>query len=97
MGGGFDHLVCLSLGKNMDALKKFWEGWKKIGQTIGDTVARVLLTVFYFTIMLPFGLATRLFGDRLDMKKWQHSSGSRPNWVARSTSDKQLDDARRQS
>jgi hypothetical protein len=47
------------------ALGSIWSAWKKVGQFIGDWVARVALTVFYFVVALPFGLGTRLFGDPL--------------------------------
>jgi hypothetical protein len=57
------------------ALKRLWEGWKKIAHKIGNFQARVLLTVFYAVLVLPFGLAARLFSDPLRIKKrpteWQ--------------------------
>lgn len=73
-------------------LKKFWEGWKRVGQWIGDALARVVLTVFYFTIFLPFGLGVRLFSDPLTIK-------TRPAefWLPRTTTDKTMADTRRQS
>ena len=37
------------------ALKRLWEGWKKIAHKIGNFQARVLLTVFYAVLVLPFG------------------------------------------
>jgi hypothetical protein len=53
----------------LDMLKRVWEAWKKIAQKIGNFQARVLLTVFYGVIVLPFGLAARLFADPLHIKK----------------------------
>jgi hypothetical protein len=50
-------------------LKRAWEGWKKIGKKIGNFQARVLLTIFYAILMLPFGLAARWFSDPLRIKK----------------------------
>jgi hypothetical protein len=50
-------------------LKRLWEGWKKIAHKIGNFQARVLLTVFYAVLVLPFGLAARLFSDPLRIKK----------------------------
>jgi hypothetical protein len=47
------------------ALGSIWSTWKKVGQFIGDWIARVALTVFYFVVALPFGLGTRLLGDPL--------------------------------
>ena len=67
-----------------------WNLWKRIGQTIGDWVARVVLTVFYFTIFLPFGLGVRLLIDPL---KTKHKG--RAQWLERTTSESILDDGRR--
>jgi len=38
-------------------LKRGWQAWKRIAHKIGNLQARVLLTVFYGVIVLPFGLA----------------------------------------
>jgi len=51
------------------ALKRLWEGWKKIAHIIGNFQARVLLTIFYAVLVLPFGVAARLFSDPLRIKK----------------------------
>jgi hypothetical protein len=72
-------------------LKRFWEGWKRFGHWMGDMVARVVLTIFYFTIFLPFGLAVRLFSDPLAIKE-----APADFWLARSTHDKTIADTRRQ-
>jgi hypothetical protein len=73
-------------------LKKFWEGWKRFGVFLGDIFARVILTLLYFTLVLPFGLWVRFFGDPLGIK----STPTRL-WMARQTGDKKLEEARRQS
>jgi hypothetical protein len=52
-----------------NALKRLWEGWKKIAHIIGNFQARVLLTIFYAVLVLPFGVAARLFSDPLRIKK----------------------------
>jgi len=53
----------------METLKKLWQGWKKIAKKIGNFQSRVILTIFYATIVLPFGVAARLFSDPLRIKK----------------------------
>lgn len=73
----------------MSILQRIWEAWKTVGQYIGDFIARILLTIFYFTIYLPFGLGVRLLGDPLAIKP------ARPSWTARTTGDVTLDDTRR--
>ncbi len=72
---------------------RFWRLWKKIGQVIGDFIARLVLSLFYFTILVPFALGVRLFSDPLDVK--EHSNKSW--WLKRRTRDLLLEDARRQS
>jgi len=53
----------------LSSLKKLWAAWKRIAHRIGDFQARVLLTVIYAVLVLPFGLAIRLFSDPLKIKK----------------------------
>jgi hypothetical protein len=73
-------------------LKRFWEGWKKFGRVMGDFIGRIVLTIFYFTIFLPFGIAVRWLSDPLHIK-----SHPQEFWLNRTTRDKTLDDARRLS
>jgi hypothetical protein len=60
-------------------LKRAWEGWKKIAHKIGNFQARVLLTIFYGVLVLPFGLAARLFSDPLRIKKTPTAWLDHPN------------------
>jgi hypothetical protein len=65
-------------------------GWKKIGHAIGNFQARVLLTVLYSILILPFGLVVRLFSDSMHMKK-------RPDkWFDHPPRPNTLEEARRQ-
>lgn len=73
-------------------LQRIWSAWKKVGELIGDFVARVVLTVFYFTVFVPFGIGVRLFGDPLRLTP--PSEG--PSWQRRSKADTSLDKGRRQ-
>jgi hypothetical protein len=75
----------------MQFLRRLWEVWKPFGRFVGNQIARVVLSVFYFTIFVPYGLGVRLFGDPLQMK-------TRPNslWRPRSTGDPTLAEAGRQ-
>lgn len=74
----------------MEALRKFWHAWKRFGQFIGDFIGRVVLTIFYFTLFMPFALGVRLFSDPLALRPL-----SNPKWLERKTQDLTLDDARR--
>jgi hypothetical protein len=53
----------------LENLKKLWEGYKRVARKIGDFQARVLLTLIYAILVLPIGLAVRLFADPLQIKK----------------------------
>jgi len=69
---------------------KLWEGWKKFGHALGNFQARVLLTLIYYVLVLPFGLAVRVFSDSMHMKK-------RPEkWFDHPPLPNTLEEARRQ-
>jgi len=74
----------------MDFLGRFWQAWKRFGKFVGDFIGRLVLTIFYFTIFLPFGLGVRLLGDPLNIKSNQHIQ-----WLNRSTRDLSMNDVRR--
>lgn len=74
----------------MQALRKVWQAWKRVGQFMGDLIGRIFLTVFYFTVFMPFALGVRFFGDPLAMRPV-----NRPKWLDRTTTDLTLEDARR--
>ena len=48
--------------------KRLMAWWMPIAEVIGNFMNRLFLSVFYFIIVLPFGLAVRLFSDRLGIK-----------------------------
>ena len=77
----------------MTFLRRFWEAWKQFGKIMGDLIARIILTIFYFTIFVPFGLGTRLGSDPLAIKEY----GQTPRWHERKTKDLTLEDGRRQA
>jgi hypothetical protein len=76
----------------MQVFNKIWQSWKRLGQFIGDLIARIVLTFFYFTIFAPFGIGVRILADPLDIKRTQKFS-----WIPRTTSDRKLSDSRRMS
>ena len=69
-----------------------WTRWRELSQKSADLMARVLLTVFYFTMMLPFGIVFGLFKDPLRIK--QRPTGS--YWIERKPTSETLADAQRQ-
>ncbi len=73
-------------------LVKLWKTWKQIGQMLGDLVARIFLTLFYFTVFVPFGLAVRFFQDPLQLA----SHGQTSFWLRREPREQSLRDAQRE-
>lgn len=49
--------------------KRAWKAWTRLAHKIGNFQARVLLTLLYLTLVLPFGMTVRLFSDPLRIKK----------------------------
>jgi hypothetical protein len=93
---GFVALALAGLGMARHAratLPMIWERWKHTGRAIGDFQARVVLTFFYFVIVLPFGLGVRLLSDPLRLRRPAANS----TWIARTTHDTDMEQARRQS
>ena len=55
--------------KQKNILRRAWEGWKKVARKIGDFNARVILTIFYFILLLPFALLVKFLTDPLHIKE----------------------------
>lgn len=72
--------------------KRAWQRWLRLATLIGDFQARVTLSLFYFVIVLPFGLLVRLFADPLGIKGRRQST-----WTAFSDRSRTLEAARRQA
>jgi hypothetical protein len=51
------------------SVKRAWKVWTRVAHEIGNFQARVLLTVIYAILVLPFGIVVRLFADPLRIKK----------------------------
>lgn len=49
-----------------------WKKWKAFGRVVADFQARVLLSFFYFVLLLPVGILVRVFSDRLRIKGSSH-------------------------
>lgn len=71
--------------------QRIWEGWKAFGRAVGNILARIVLTIFYLTVFIPFGLASTLFGDHLKIKAMPMEF-----WQPRETPADDLESARRQ-
>jgi hypothetical protein len=79
-------------GEQEGIFSRIWTAWLRIARVIGDLIARVVLSLFYFTVFVPFALGVRIFGDPLGMKDAPGSS----SWLHRSVGDPALEQSRRQ-
>ena len=68
-----------------------WDRFKIIAGIVGDVQGRVIVTLFYFTILVPFGIGSRLFSDALRVR-----SSNTPQWLERPPVQNGLEEARRQ-
>ena len=73
-----------------EVVQHAWRRFGIITSIIGDFQGRVIATLFYFTVLLPFGLGSRLSSDPL------HIRSGRDGWLGRDEVPRDLDSARRQ-
>ncbi|MFN2115248.1 MAG: hypothetical protein ACK2T6_06010 [Anaerolineae bacterium] len=71
--------------------RRAWELWRAFGQLLGDAIARVAMTVFYFTVFVPFAFVARSAGDPLGLR-----TVTPPYWKAVEPADDTIEAARRQ-
>lgn len=76
-------------GLAVQLLKFAWKRFTLIAEIMGEVNGRVLVTAFYFTILVPFALISRLTTDPLNRK-------TTPSWIARQPLKRDLDSARNQ-
>lgn len=62
----------------MSLLKYLWSKWKAFAELFSGFMSRLILTVIYFTILLPYGLAVHFWADPLQIKFQKISSGWHP-------------------
>lgn len=84
-------LSLLFIGLAIYLIEDVWHHWKEFGQFLGNWLGRTVLTVFYFTVFVPFGLGVRLLADPLHIKKQPDEF-----WRPRTTGDQKLEDVLRQ-
>lgn len=65
--------------------KRIWKWWVPKAHRFGNFQARLILTVFYFTMFMPFAILVKLFTDPLRIKP-----KTKKGWIDRK--DEQVDD-----
>ncbi len=77
-------------------LRKIWSGWKTVALKVARFQTAVLLTLFYFVILVPLGLVFRLFGwDPLEARRKHLNKAT--NWKTIVSGELSLKGMRRQS
>jgi len=71
--------------------RRAWEGWKKFAHVIGVFNTRVIMSLLYFVIILPFGLIFRQVSDPLQLSEPKES-----NWVPLPQQPHDINTARQQ-
>lgn len=73
-------------------LSWMWKYWLRFGEFIGGINARIIFSLFYFTLFLPAGLLYRLFADPFDIRRRRTTAWSKKTMTGLLT----LTDAQRQ-
>jgi hypothetical protein len=55
-------------------LKELYRKWKKIGKRIANIQIRVIFTVFYVIVIVPFGWAVKLIAPRQKNAGWHDAA-----------------------
>ncbi len=72
--------------------KQAWASFSAFSQRMGNYQSRMLLALFYFLIVFPFGIGVRLLSNPLRPRRPADESA----WVARERADTSLESARSQ-
>ena len=76
------------------ALKQVYLAWMSVAVVLGFVMSKVILTLFFFLVMMPVGLFARLFGkDFLGLKL---DRSARSYWIPREKKVKSAADYERQ-
>jgi hypothetical protein len=73
-------------------LKWLWQSWKSFAFRMGNFQGRLILMLFYFTILMPFGIINSVFRDPLHQRRSNKTS----YWFELHSEAKDIQDARRQ-
>jgi hypothetical protein len=76
----------------MKYLRCLWNKWKAVAHSIGLFQSRIILTLFYFIIMLPAGIVFSFFKNELGIKNKNRSTG----WIGKKQQCQTLEEMRRQ-
>lgn len=69
-----------------------WHRFRIITAIIGDVQGRLIASLFYFTVLVPFGLGSRIFSDPLSIRRISPTTA----WLDRPPVSEELEAAKRQ-
>ncbi len=75
----------------MTFIKFLWNKWKLIAHKIGLFQSRLILTIFYFTILIPAGLIYTILKNEMGIK-----SKSKTTWISKKHLNETLETMRKQ-
>lgn len=78
-----------STGSDKTLFNVAWHRFSIITSVVSDATARIVSVLFYFTLLVPFGIVSRLFSDALD------TNGS-AQWLDREPVPNDIDSAKLQ-
>lgn len=78
--------------QQLSVWQRFKRGWASYGERMGNVQGRLLMGFFYFIVVLPFGLISRIGTDALTIK----SKPTQSAWVAWNDATSTLDEAQEQ-
>ena len=70
-----------------------WKRFNLVASIMGEVQSRIIALTFYFTILMPFGIISRLTGDPLRLRQSSHDG---MGWLERQPVSEDLDSARQQ-
>jgi hypothetical protein len=89
--GDFVPLPETSVPPHATVLGRAWQRWKSFGHAMADFQGRVLLTLCYFTLVLPLAIGVTWFKDPLGLRRT-----CTPTWHQRPAAPATLEAAKRQ-
>lgn len=75
-----------------DALSNLWQAWKRVALRIGHWQTRGILSLLYFTVMMPVAVGVRILADPLGVGE----AAGRTRWRRRVYITLALEQARKQ-
>ena len=79
-------------GTPSSLVKRLWRSWANFSSRMGSFHSRIVLSLFFFTVVTPFALAVRFLSDPLGIKHRNEMT----HWLPRTGTDVDLEQFRRQ-